>query len=94
MEQIWQPRGYAQRQFRSRASGVDETPGKGDKSLVERLLAQCRGMAPGSHALLFLSPGRALDRLDGGLIREALQPMDHSSKRIERPAEEIPMRAC
>jgi mannonate dehydratase len=53
MEQIWHPRGYVQRQFYINASCVDETPGKVDSSFVARLLAQCRGMAPGFHALLF-----------------------------------------
>ena len=53
MEQIWYPRGYVQREFYVNASCVDETPGKVDTSFVERLLAQCRGMAPGFHVLLF-----------------------------------------
>lgn len=53
MEQIWQPRSYVQREFYVNASCVDETPGKLDKSFVERLLAQCRDMASGFHMLLF-----------------------------------------
>jgi uncharacterized protein len=53
MEQIWRPLGYVQREFYINASCVDETPGKVDTSFVQRLLAQCRGMAPGFHALLF-----------------------------------------
>ena len=53
LEQIWQPRGYVQRQFYVNASCVDESPGKADTSFVERLLAQCRAMAPGFHVLLF-----------------------------------------
>jgi uncharacterized protein len=53
MEQIWRPLGYVQREFYVNASCVDETPGKLDASFVQRLLAQCRGMAPGFRALLF-----------------------------------------
>ncbi|EXI69748.1 MAG: putative metal-dependent hydrolase of the TIM-barrel fold protein [Candidatus Accumulibacter adjunctus] len=53
MEQIWNPRGYVQREFYLNASCVDERPGKVDTSFVERLLAQCRSMAPGFRALLF-----------------------------------------
>ncbi|MFZ4535770.1 amidohydrolase family protein [Propionivibrio sp.] len=53
MEQFWHPRSYVQREFYLNASCVDDSPGKVDTSFVERLLAQCRGMAPGFHALLF-----------------------------------------
>jgi len=53
MERIWQPRGYVQREFYINASCVDESPGKMDTSFVERLLAQCRAMAPGFNLLLF-----------------------------------------
>ncbi len=53
MEQIWQPRGYVQREFYVNASCVDETPGNLDKSFVARVLAQCRGMAPGFRMILF-----------------------------------------
>ncbi len=53
MEQIWNPLGYLQREFYINASCTDDSPGKADRSFVERLLAQCRGMAPGFHVLLF-----------------------------------------
>jgi hypothetical protein len=53
MEQIWRPLGYFQREFYINASCTDDSPGNADRSFVERLLAQCRGMAPGSHVLLF-----------------------------------------
>ena len=53
MEQPWRAREYAQRAFYVNAACVDETPGNVDKSFVARLLAQCEGMAPGFHALLF-----------------------------------------
>jgi len=53
LENIWQPLGYVQRAFYVNASCVDESPGKADRSFVERLLAQCRAMAPGFHVLLF-----------------------------------------
>lgn len=53
MEQIWRPRGYVQREFYVNASCVDETPGNLDKSFVARVLAQCRGMAPGFRMILF-----------------------------------------
>ncbi len=53
MEEIWRPRGYVQREFYVNASCVVESPGTVDTSFVERLLAQCRAMAPGFHALLF-----------------------------------------
>ncbi len=53
LDQFWRPRQYLQREFYVNASCVDMTPGEADKSFVTRLLAQCRGMAPGFHALLF-----------------------------------------
>lgn len=53
MEQIWNPRAYVQREFYVNASCVDERPGKVDTSFVDRLLALCRGMAPGFRVLLF-----------------------------------------
>ncbi len=53
MENIWQPRGYVQKAFYVNASCTDESSGKADTSFVERLLAQCRAMAPGFHVLLF-----------------------------------------
>ena len=53
MEQIWRPLGYLQREFYINASCTDDSPGRADRSFVERLLAQCRGMAPGFHVLLF-----------------------------------------
>jgi uncharacterized protein len=53
MEQIWRPLGYLQREFYINASCTDDSPGKADRSFVERLLAQCRGMAAGFHVLLF-----------------------------------------
>jgi uncharacterized protein len=53
MEQIWRPLGYVQRELYINASCLDESPGKADVSFVQRLLAQCRAMAPGFHALLF-----------------------------------------
>jgi predicted TIM-barrel fold metal-dependent hydrolase len=51
MEDIWQPRGYVQKLFYLNASCTDESAA--DKSFVERLLAQCRAMAPGFQLLLF-----------------------------------------
>ncbi len=53
MEKIWNPLGYLQREFYINASCTDDSPGKADRSFVERLLAQCRGMAPGFQVLLF-----------------------------------------
>jgi len=53
MEQIWRPLGYMQREFYINASCTDDSPGRADRTFVERLLAQCRGMAPGFHVLLF-----------------------------------------
>ena len=53
LENILKPLGYIQRGFYVNASCVDESPGKADKSFVARLLAQCQGMAPGFHVLLF-----------------------------------------
>jgi len=53
MEQIWRPLGYMQREFYINASCTDDSPGMADRTFVERLLAQCRGMAPGFHVLLF-----------------------------------------
>jgi len=53
MTKIWRPVGYTQKAFYVNASCVDEFDGKADKSFVERLLAQCRAMAPGFRVLLF-----------------------------------------
>ena len=53
MEDIWQPRGYIQKVFYVNASCTDESTGKADTSFVERLLVQCRAMAPGFQLLLF-----------------------------------------
>jgi predicted TIM-barrel fold metal-dependent hydrolase len=53
LEDIWQPLGYVQKAFYVNASCVDESPGRADRSFVERLLAQCRTMAPGFRVLLF-----------------------------------------
>jgi predicted TIM-barrel fold metal-dependent hydrolase len=53
MEQIWRPLGYLQREFYINASCTDDSPGRADRSFVARLLAQCSGMAPGFHVLLF-----------------------------------------
>jgi uncharacterized protein len=53
MEQLWRPLGYLQREFYINASCTDDSPGHADRSFVARLLAQCRGMAPGFHVLLF-----------------------------------------
>ena len=53
LEEPWRPLGYVQREFYINASCIDESPGRTDKSFVERLLAQCRGMAPGFRVLLF-----------------------------------------
>ena len=53
LEKLSNPRGYVQREFYINASCIDERPGKIDNSFVQRLLAQCRGMAGGFNALLF-----------------------------------------
>jgi len=53
LDQFWRPMGYVQKGFYVNASCVDERPGNVDRSFVERLLAQCRDMAPGFHAVLF-----------------------------------------
>jgi len=53
LEEIWRPLGYLQREFYIDASCTDDSPGRADRSFVERLLAQCRGMAPGFQVLLF-----------------------------------------
>jgi len=53
LEKITNPRGYVQREFYINASCIDESPGKIDNSFVQRLLAQCRGMASGFKVLLF-----------------------------------------
>lgn len=53
MDRLWPPLPYVQREFYVNASCVDMTPGNADKSFVARLLAQCQGMAPGFHVLLF-----------------------------------------
>ena len=53
MEAFWRPREYTQRAFYIDAACVEYQPGKVDASFVQRLLAQCRAMAPGFHALLF-----------------------------------------
>ena len=53
LERIWQPLGYVQREFYVNAACVDLSPGRADKSYVERMLAQCRAMPPGFRALLF-----------------------------------------
>jgi uncharacterized protein len=53
MEQLWQTSAYLQREFYVNASCVDESNGRADSSFVERLLFQCRAMAPGFHVLLF-----------------------------------------
>jgi predicted TIM-barrel fold metal-dependent hydrolase len=71
MEKIWSPLGYLQREFYVNASCTDDSPGKADRSFVERLLAQCRGMVPGFHVLLF---GFDWARDDAGVPL-----MDHST---------------
>jgi len=53
MDQIRHPVGYMQREFYVNASCADDSPGRADSSFVARLLAQCRGMAPGFQVLLF-----------------------------------------
>lgn len=53
MTKILRPVGYTQKAFYVNASCIDESPGKADKSFVERLLAQCRAMPPGFRVLLF-----------------------------------------
>ena len=53
LNQVWRPKGYVQKSFYVNASCVDESPGNVDRSFVERLLAQCKDMAPGFHVMLF-----------------------------------------
>jgi len=50
LEQIWRPKGYVQKAFYVNASCVDESPGNADASFINRLLAQCKAMAPGFQA--------------------------------------------
>ena len=63
MDNFWQPLGYVQKAFYINASCVDESAGRADKSFVERLVVQCRAMAPGCRVLLF---GFDWARDDGG----------------------------
>lgn len=68
LDSIWQPLGYAQKALYVNASCVDESAGRADRSFVDRLLSQCRGMAPGFKVLLF---GFDWARDDAGLpLRE------------------------
>jgi len=53
LDQVWQPKGYAQRAFYVNASCTDDKNGKADGSFVKRLVAQCEAMAPGFQVLLF-----------------------------------------
>ncbi len=53
LNNIWQPLGYAQKSLYVNASCVDESAGRADQSFVDRLLVQCRAMAPGFKVLLF-----------------------------------------
>jgi len=53
MDQIRHPLGYLQRELYINASCTIDAPGRADKSFVERLLLQCRGMADGFRAMLF-----------------------------------------
>lgn len=53
MDRIWNTLAYLQKAFYVNAACVDESPGKTDTSFVQRLLLQCRGMAPGFRAVLF-----------------------------------------
>lgn len=53
MDQLWHPLGYLQREFYINASCADDSTGRADNSFVERLLFQCRGMAPGFRIMLF-----------------------------------------
>lgn len=53
LDEFWRPLGYAQRALYVNASCTDNSPGRTDQSFVDRLLAQCREMAPGFRVLLF-----------------------------------------
>jgi mannonate dehydratase len=53
MDQLRHPLGYLQREFYINASCAIEAHGRADSSFVERLLMQCRGMAPGFRVMLF-----------------------------------------
>lgn len=53
LDDFWHPLGYVQRALYVNASCTDDSAGRADRSFVERLLAQCREMAPGFHVLLF-----------------------------------------
>ncbi|MDC8774283.1 amidohydrolase family protein [Roseateles albus] len=53
LNNIWKPVGYAQKAMYVNASCVDESSGRADASFVERLLSQCRAMAPGFKVMLF-----------------------------------------
>lgn len=53
MDQLRHPLGYLQRELYINASCAVDAPGRADKSFVERLLMQCRGMAPGFRVMLF-----------------------------------------
>lgn len=53
MDQLRHPLGYLQRELYINASCADDAPGRADNSFVERLLMQCRGMAPGFRVMLF-----------------------------------------
>ncbi|MBT9491015.1 MAG: amidohydrolase [Paucibacter sp.] len=53
LDNIWKPVGYAQKAMYVNASCVDESAGRADTSFVERLLTQCRAMAPGFKVMLF-----------------------------------------
>ena len=53
LDEFWRPLDYAQRTLYVNASCTDNSPGRTDRSFADRLLAQCREMAPGFHVLLF-----------------------------------------
>lgn len=53
MDKLSHPLGYMQREFYINASCTVEAHGRADSSFVERLLMQCRGMAPGFRVMLF-----------------------------------------
>lgn len=53
MDQLSHPLGYLQREFYINASCAVEAHGRADSSFVERLLMQCREMAPGFRVMLF-----------------------------------------
>ena len=53
LDEFWRPLDYAQRTLYVNASCTDNSPGRTDKSFADRLLAQCREMAPGFHVMLF-----------------------------------------